>query len=114
MRDRTLPIHQNQSIRQVRLGLLTALLLCFIATQAGADVFGRLRITVKNAADEKPIANAKIVLKDSANVRGNITLTTDANGIATSPQLETRAWQISTEADTFTADTKSATVAADT
>jgi outer membrane receptor protein involved in Fe transport len=82
--------------------------------RASADVFGRLQFSVKNAADEKPIAGAKITLKDSANVRPTVTLTTDAQGAATSGQLDVRAWDVTTEADTFQPDTRTVTVVADT
>src|SRR5579864_1159930 len=87
------------------------------AGHALADVVGRLHFSVKNAADEKPLANAKITLKDSANVRPNVTLTTDAQGSATSPPLEIRAWQVTTnaeKADTFATDSRSVTVVGDT
>jgi outer membrane receptor protein involved in Fe transport len=80
---------------------------------ASADVLGRLRFSVKNAADEKPLANAKIVLKDTAGVRADIALTSDAQGAATSPDLEIRAWQVTTNAekpDTFQTDTRQVTV----
>jgi outer membrane receptor protein involved in Fe transport len=112
MRDRHAPI-------RYLLGLFAATLsLWLVGTSvAHADVVGRLHFSVKNADDEKPLANAKIVLKDSAGVRPDVTLTTDAQGSATSPPLDTRAWQITTDAekpDTFQTDTRSVTVVADT
>jgi hypothetical protein len=56
--------------------LLAGLLLLLVfAGAARADVVGRLRFTVKSASDEKVINGARIVLKDSANVRPNVTLT---------------------------------------
>src|SRR5438552_7603342 len=84
-----------------------------LAGPARADVVGRLRFSVKNAADEKPVAGAKITLKDSANVRPNVLLTTDAQGAALSPDLENRAWQVTTEAETFSPDSRSVGVVAD-
>src|SRR6266581_7209265 len=75
-------------LRCVSCAALAVSLLGAVAGSASADVFGRLQFSVKNAADEKPIANAKITLKDSANVRPNVTLTTDAQGSATSSAAE--------------------------
>src|ERR1051326_6081795 len=104
MRDR------SQPIRQLLVMLVASAIFGLAATgQALADVLGRLKFSVKNAADEKPLPNAKIVLKDSANVRPDITLTTDAQGNANSPELEIRAWQVTTNAekpDTFQTDTR--------
>ncbi|HLJ53876.1 MAG TPA: TonB-dependent receptor [Chthonomonadaceae bacterium] len=108
MRVRPLPIRQVLNV--LAAGVMCATLTAFPTL---ADVLGRLKFSVKNAADEKPLANAKIVLKDSANVRPNITLTTDAQGSAISPDLEIRAWQITTNAekpDTFQTDTRQVTV----
>jgi outer membrane receptor protein involved in Fe transport len=112
MTDRSLPIR-----RALWLLVALAILSTVTASRALADVVGRLKFSVKNAADEKPLANAKITLKDSAGVRPTVTLMTDAQGAATSPQLEARAWQVTTEAekaDTFGPDTRSVTVVADT
>src|SRR5438046_318032 len=106
MSDRFLPIHRTAVVALAALALT--------AGPAHADVFGRLHFSVKNAADEKPISGAKVTLKDSANVRPNVVLTTDANGAATSPELETRLWQITTDAENFQTDTKQASVVADT
>jgi outer membrane receptor protein involved in Fe transport len=91
-----------------------ALLLLSAFTTSSADVQGRLKFSVKNASDEKPIANARILLKDSARVRGNVALTTDANGEALSPPLEARPWEAVTEAENSQPDTRTLTVAADT
>ncbi len=112
MRDRYRPILRA-------LGVLIAMTALCVASAglALADIVGRLKFTVKNAEDEKPLANAKIILKDSANVRPDVTLTTDAQGTATSPPLENRAWQITTTAeksDTFEPDKQTVTVVADT
>ena len=112
MKDRYKPI--------LRAGHLLAAIffLCIAAAKSAcADVVGRLHFSVKNAADEKPLANAKIVLKDSAKVRPDVTLTTDAKGSATSPPLDAHAWQAITDgakADEFQTDTRAVTVAADT
>src|SRR5450432_2749641 len=112
MTERTMPI-----LRALLLLAGIVVLTTVAADYARADVVGRLKFSVKNAADEKPLANAKIVLKDSANVRGDVTLTTDAQGTATSPQLESRAWQVTTNAekpDTFQSDVRQVTVVSDT
>lgn len=81
---------------------------------ASADVYGMLRFTLKNAIDGKPVAGAKITLKDSANVRQSVTLTTDVNGMAMSPPLETRTWFINVDVDGFLSDPRSIPVAPDT
>ena len=112
MEDRSKPI-----LRRFAWVPATLLLWGVAAGHALADVVGRLKFSVKNAADEKPLANAKIVLKDSAGTRPDVTLTTDAQGTATSPQLEIRAWNVTTnaeKADTFDPDTRSVNVVADT
>lgn len=111
MIDRSNPI--------LRCGALAALALVALALAgpAQADIVGRLRFSVKNADDEKPLANAKIVLKDSAGVNPDVTLTTDATGMVTSSQLSARAWQATTtaeKADTFEPDARTVTVVADT
>src|SRR5947209_2932763 len=84
------------------------------AGSAHADVVGRLHFSVKNAADEKPIAGAKITLHDTANVRADVTLTTDAQGGATTGQLDNRTWHVTTEAENSQPDTRDVTVIADT
>src|SRR5947209_6466871 len=101
MKDRAVLVLRRQGLFCV----VTATYLAF-ASAASADVFGRLGFSVKNAADEKPIAGAKITLKDTANVRPNVTLTTDAQGSAVSGQLDVRAWDVTTEADIFQPDTR--------
>lgn len=80
---------------------------------ARADVFGRLLISVKNAADEKPLAGAKIVLKDTANVRPDVILTTGPEGTVTSGPLDARAWRAVSESDDFSADSRDINVVAD-
>jgi outer membrane receptor protein involved in Fe transport len=110
MTDRYRPI-------RTALHALAAILVWFgAAGHALADVVGRLHFSVKDAANEKPLANAKIVLKDSANIRPNVTLTTDAQGAATSPPLDNRAWQVTADAekpDTYETNTQTVTVVAD-
>jgi hypothetical protein len=90
MRDRLLPIKTRLAVRSAARCVPAVALVALLILSAGtarADVFGRLKFSAKNAADEKPIAGAKIVLKDSANVRPDVTLTTDATGTVTSAQL---------------------------
>jgi len=94
------------------LGIVALSLLA--VTPARAQVSGRLRVSVKNAADEKPVSGAKIILKDSANVRADVALTTDAQGTVTSGQLDARPWKVTTEADEFSADAREVSVVADT
>ncbi len=89
-------------------------LVLVVGTQAYADVFGRLHFSVKNAADEKPVANASIVLADSAGVRPPITLKTAADGTATSPAIEARPWKITTRSDEYDTDTRTVNVVTDT
>lgn len=62
---------------------------------ARGDVFGRLQIRLK-AARPAPalLVGAKIVLRDTAGVRGDITLTTGKDGSALSPLLENRDWRL--------------------
>ena len=109
MRDRSTPIPRCAAL------LAAIAVFCLLtASAAHADVVGRLRFTVKNAADEKPLTGAKLVLKDSANTHADVTLTTDAQGTVTSPQLENRAWQITASADTYQDDVRSVTVVGDT
>jgi hypothetical protein len=96
-------------------GIILSMLFIGHSSSAFADIVGRLHILVKNAADEKPISGAKITLKDSAGVRSDVTLTSGADGSATSPPLETRPWQVTAAAEKFETDTpRSVTVVADT
>ena len=93
-----------------------AVTLCVLITgRACADIVGRLRFIVKDANDknEKPVVGAKIVLHDTANVRPDVTLTTDAKGNATSPELDNREWQITTTATNYQQDRQTKTVIAD-
>jgi hypothetical protein len=112
MRGRQIPIPHRLNLAI----LATALIVSIVNAPARADVVGRLHFSVKNAADEKPLARARIVLKDSAGVRPEVTLTTDDNGGVTSGPLDARAWNISTNAekpDTFQPDSRAVTVAPD-
>jgi len=79
-----------------------------------ADVFGRLRIIVKNADDEKGIAKATVVLEDSAGVHPKITLTTGADGAVTTDLLEARAWHITSSAADYQDDKRDVAVLRDT
>jgi outer membrane receptor protein involved in Fe transport len=89
-------------------------LVLVIGTQAYADVVGRLHFVVKNAADDKVIPKASIVITDPAGVVSPVSLTTDDKGEATTPPLPARAWTVKTKADTFDIDSRSANVVADT
>ncbi len=106
MRDRLRPIHLWAAVALAALAMTPV--------PAHAQVVGRLQFSVKNAADEKPITGAKITLRDTAGVRPPITLTTDGNGAATSPDLQIRPWQITTSAENFQDDTRTVTVVAST
>lgn len=96
-------------------GLVGAPLLLPLAlpTAAYADVVGRLKFTVKDAATEKPVAGAKIVLRDTAGVRPPVELTTNASGEVTTPPLENRAWAITVTASDHQDDKREVIVAAD-
>ena len=103
-------------VRPASVCVVSALAFASTLTAAGAaraQVTGRLHFSVKSAETEKPVAGATVTLKDSAGVRPDITLTTDATGGATSATLENRAWRITTEADLFQADSRDVTVVAD-
>src|SRR5438046_1368247 len=107
--------HRNARTASGSCRIALAVALCLLAAgRASADVFGRLHFSVKNAADEKPIEKVKITLHDSANVRPDVMLTTDAQGSVTTGQIDARPWQAATEADLFQPDTRSVTVVADT
>jgi len=88
-------------------------LLAFASGVANADVVGRLRFTVKNAADEKIVPGATITLKDSAGVRGDVVLKTDTSGVVTSGPLENRVWRVTTTGETFQTDGRDVSVIAD-
>ena len=91
--------------------LLLAALCLMVARPAGADATGYLHFSVKDVDSEKALARATITLHDSAKAHADITLTTDAQGSASSPALATRTWQVVTDADAYQPDTRSVTVA---
>lgn len=99
--------------RTPRITIILGLVL-FVGTQAWADVVGRLHLMVKNAADEKPLAGAKITLKDSAGARAPIVLKTDKDGNVTTDPIEARSWRVTAEAEGSKSDTRDVTVVADT
>ncbi|BDI29889.1 hypothetical protein CCAX7_19400 [Capsulimonas corticalis] len=107
MNDRNTPIHAT------RAWMIGAALCLLTGGAAYGDVVGRLHIVVKDADTEKPAAGADVVLHDTANVRPDITLKTDAAGGAVSPPLENHAWDVTTRADAFEADHRTINVAAD-
>jgi hypothetical protein len=109
MRDWTNPIP-----RCFGAAIIAATAMLIAAGPARADVVGRLSFSVKDAADEEPLAGAKIILHDTAGVRPDVVLTTDTAGSTTSAPLENRAWQAVTEAEAHESDTRTVTVAADT
>jgi outer membrane receptor protein involved in Fe transport len=80
---------------------------------ASADVFGRLHVSVKNVDDSKPIAGATITFHDPANVKGDLTLSTNAAGSVTSPLLETRAWEVTAAAPKYATIRKEVRVSPD-
>jgi outer membrane receptor protein involved in Fe transport len=109
MTDRYRPI-----LRALRKTAFIAALAIITCASARADVVGRLKFSVKNADNEKPVSGAQIVLKDSANTHADVLLTTDTTGTATSPPIDARQWTAITKADTFQNDTRQIAVVADT
>ena len=93
-------------------GLLTVSCL-LLASSAYADVFGRLRFTVHDAAG-KPVQGANVIFHDTAGVNADFNVISDANGAALSPPLEIRPWRVTTQIVTFTTDTRTINVTADT
>ncbi len=89
------------------------LLLAFLALPVQADVFGRLRVVVRDEAG-KPVPSAIVTFHDTAGVRSDFNVTGDTEGVALSPPLEIRSWQITTRVVTFNTDTRSITVTPDT
>ncbi len=85
----------------------------FSAGAARADVFGRLRFTVRDAAG-KPVQGANVVFHDTAGVNSDFNAITDAQGIALSPPLEARPWRITVQIVTFETDIRTVPVVADT
>ena len=104
MTDRFLPILR-------RFGWLAAFLALGLsaANTAPAQTTGRLRFLVKDAATNRPLANATIVLKDTKNLHPSLTLRTDETGRVTSPFLDAWLWQSTTRAsvsDAYETDTR--------
>jgi len=88
-------------------------MIVFIGSQASADVVGRLQFTVKDAATEKVLVGAKIVISDPTNVSPPVTLNSDANGVATTAPLLNHVWTIKVTAEKYEADSRSVTVVPD-
>lgn len=93
--------------------LLSASACLLSAGAVHADVFGRLRFTVHDAAG-KPVQGANVIFHDTADVNADFNVISDVNGIALSPPLEIRTWQITTQIVTFNTDTRTLPVIADT
>lgn len=105
--------NRNTTITLARCAVLAACLLASILP-AYPDVFGRLQISVRDADTNKPIAGAVIRLHDTAGVHGDVTIKTDAAGMATTGLLEIRSWELAASADGYQPDSRSITVTADT
>ncbi len=89
-------------------------LLCLLSAGAvHADVFGRLRFTVRDTAG-KPIQGANIIFHDTAGVNPDFNAISDANGVALSPPLEIRPWRVTIQLVTFNTDVRTLPVIADT
>ena len=89
-------------------------LLCLLpAAIVHADVFGRLRFTVHDTAG-KPVQGANVIFHDTAGVNADFNVVTDANGVALSPPLESRPWQVTVQNATFSTQTRTVTVISDT
>jgi hypothetical protein len=87
---------------------------CLLAVPAArADVLGRLRVVVQDES-RQPVQGANVIFHDLAGVRPDFNVISDAQGIALSPPLEIRQWQIRTEVVTFETDTRVVNVTADT
>ncbi len=100
--------------RFLSLLLLSFILISSCSSYVYADVIGALRFVVKNGSDEKPVSGVKIKLKDSANVRPDVVLTTDKDGVATVSQLDARSWQVTIATDNYEVDSRQVLVSADT
>jgi len=96
-----------------QLAFFCALLCLFSAGIAHADVFGRLRFTIRDDAG-KPVQGANVIFHDTAGVNADFNVISDRNGVALSPPLEIRTWQITTQIVTFNTDIRTLPVAADT
>lgn len=107
MTDWFRPVARRHALPLVALAALSA------ALPARADVYGRLRITVR-ADDNTPVPGANIIFHDPTGVQADFNAVTDAQGVALSPPLENHAWQITTRVVTFESDVRQLAVAADT
>ncbi len=94
--------------------LVAPALSLFSAAQAHADVFGRLRVVVRNTETGLPVQGARVTFHDPTGVRPDVPAVTDAQGTALSPPLENHAWQVTAQLVTFVTDTRSVPVASDT
>jgi hypothetical protein len=84
-----------------------------IAAAAQAQVVGRARFSVKNAADEKPVEKAKITLKDPTGTQPDVVLSTSPAGEVTTLPLAARGWQVTIEAEGFQTDSREVTLTTD-
>jgi len=95
-------------------GCLMAAAACLLAAPAArADVFGRLRVVVRDESG-RPVPSAIVTFHDPADVRPDVKETAGADGVALSPPLEIRAWQVRAEVVTFNTDVRLVAVLADT
>jgi len=106
--------YPNRLVRYA--AMATAFAVCAFSTigSAFADIFGHLRLTIKASGGAAPLANAKVTFHDSANVRPDIVVTTDSEGVAMSPPLETRDWEVRIEQGGNVVAAQMITVVADT
>ena len=89
------------------------LLLACLPIASRADVFGRLRVIVRDEAGS-PVPSANVIFHDTAGVRPDFNVRSTAQGIALSPLLEIRSWQVTVKVVTFDDDTRTLPVVADT
>ncbi len=92
---------------------LSALFCLLPAAVVHADVFGRLRFTVRDTAG-RPIQGANVIFHDTAGVNPDSNVISDANGGVLSPPLEIRPWRITTQIVTYNTDVRTLPVIADT
>ena len=99
----------------LRCGVAVALTVAgSFAASSGAysQALGRLRLTVRGAADSRPVSGATVTIRDGTHP--DVTLTTDAQGRVISPQLNVGLWDVLTDAVLFEPDSRRARVAPDT
>ena len=89
------------------------LLLAGLPAPSQADVFGRLRVIVRDEAG-LAIPGANIILHDTAGVRPDFNIVSASTGVALSPPLEIHGWQMTVKVVTFNDDTRTLAVIADT